>query len=127
LTKFFNVKNNKQVVFVEKKVYICVMERKKSIINWEVHQKLKSNKISIQKDIKTYKKPILGQIWDKICIFGQKIRKKPIFSALFIANLILVLEYGRCSYFGESIDLFRWVTTSSFLVFFGYMTFFDKN
>jgi hypothetical protein len=38
-----------------------------------------------------------------------------------------VLEYGRCSYFGESIDLFRWVTTSSFLVFFGYMTFFDKN
>jgi hypothetical protein len=103
------------------------MDKKKSIINWEVYQKLKNGKIDIQKDLKTYKKPLLGQVWDKICVFGQKIRKKPIFSVLFIANLILVLEYGRCSYFGESIDLFRWVTTSSFLVFFGYMTFFDKN
>jgi hypothetical protein len=127
LTKLFNVKNNIQVVFVEKKDYICVMERNKSIINWEVHQKLKSNKILIQKDIKTYKKPILGQIWDKICVFSQKIRKKPIFSVLFTLNFVLILEYGRCTYFGESIDLFRWVTTSSFLIFFGYMTFFDKN
>jgi hypothetical protein len=103
------------------------MEHNKSIINWEVHQKLKSNKISIQKDIKTYKKPILGQIWDKICVFIQKIRKKPIFSVLFTLNFVLILEYGYCTYFGESIEVFEWVTTSSFLIFFGYMTFFDKN
>ena len=103
------------------------MKPNKSIINWEVYQKLKSNKISIHKYTKTYKTPIFGRILEKICFFGKKIRKKPIFSVLLISNLVLLLEYGRCIYFEYPIDLFRWVTTSSFLVFFGYMTFFDKN
>jgi hypothetical protein len=103
------------------------MKKNHSIHNWELYHKIKGNKISYQKEFMSYKKPFLGRILDKICVFGQKLIKKPIFSILFLLNLTLLLEYGRCSYFGDHIDLFRWVTTGSFLVFFGYLTFFDKN
>jgi len=103
------------------------MKKNNSINNWELYQKIKGSKITYQKEFYGYRKPLLGRIFDKICIFGQKLKKKPIFSILFLLNLILLLEYGRCSFFGEQIDLFRWVTTGSFLVFFGYLTFFDKN
>ena len=98
-----------------------------SIINWEVYQKLKNSKFKIEKDIKTYKKPILGQILDKLCFFGQKLIKKPIFSLLFLLNLLLLVEYFRCTFLSEQIDMFKWVTTTSFLIFYGYLAFFNKN
>jgi hypothetical protein len=98
-----------------------------SIINWEVYQKLKKGNQKIENKIKTYKKPVLGRIFDKICVFGQKLIKKPIFSLLFLMNLTLIVEYFRCTYLGEGVEMFRWVTTTSFLVFFGYLAFFNKN
>lgn len=103
------------------------MKKNNSINNWELYQKIKKPKITYTKEFKGYRKPFLGRILDKICIFGQKLIKKPIFSILLLLNVILLLEYGRCTYFGDHIELFRWVTTGSFLVFFGYLTFFDKN
>lgn len=117
-------------IFLETKkihIYLCCMEEKKSIINWEVYSRLKKNPHIIKKDLRFYRKPLLGRILDNIRFFGKKMWKKPVFSILFLLNLTLLLEYGRCSYFGDHIDLFRWVTTGSFLVFFGYLTFFDKN
>jgi hypothetical protein len=47
------------------------MEEKKSIINWEVYQRLKKPMPIIKKEIKFYRKPILGRILDKILFFGQ--------------------------------------------------------
>lgn len=103
------------------------MKKNESIHNWELYQKLKGNKIVYQKEFVKYKKPFLGRIWDKTCVFGQKLIKKPIFSILLLLNAVLLLEYTRCTFFGDHIELFRWITTGSFFIFFGYLTFFDKN
>ena len=103
------------------------MEEKKSIINWEVYQRLKKPMPIIKKEMKFYRKPILGRILDKILFFGQKLLKKPFFSVLFLANFLLLLKYVDCTVSGEQVELFRWVTTSTFFVLFGVSIFFDKN
>ena len=103
------------------------MEEKKSIINWEVYQRLKKPMPIIKKEMKFYSKPILGRILDKILFFGRKLRKKPFFSVLFLANFLLLLKYVDYTVSGEQVELFRWVTTSTFFVIFGVFIFFDKN
>jgi hypothetical protein len=103
------------------------MEEKKSIINWEVYSRLKKPTPIIQKEFKFYRKPLLGRILDKIRVFGQKLRKKPLFSALFFGNLLVLLKYVDCTLSGEQIELFRWMTTSTFFLLFGVFIFFDKN
>ena len=103
------------------------MNQKKSIHDWELYHKLKGNKPSIKKEFVTYKKPILGIFWDFLCKIGQRLIKKPIFSLLLTMNVILLGSYFNCMSNGEHIEMFRWVTTTSFMVFFGYFTFFDKN
>jgi hypothetical protein len=103
------------------------MEEKKSIINWEVYQRLKKPVPIIKKEIKFYRKPILGRILDKILFFSRKLREKPFFSVLFLANLLLLLKYVDCTVSGEQVELFRWVITSTFFVLFGVSIFFDKN
>lgn len=103
------------------------MEKKSSIINWELYSKIKKPKLKLEKEFKVYKKPLLGRFLDKMCDLGQKLIKKPIFFILFVMNLILLGEYFRCTLSGEQIESFRWVTTTSFLFFFGYLTFLNKN
>jgi hypothetical protein len=103
------------------------MNQKNSINDWELYHKIKGETSPIVKEIKPQKKPYIGVLWGKFCIFGQKLIKKPIFSTLFSMNVILLVSYFNCILNGEHIDLFKWVTTTSFLVFFGYLTFFDKN
>jgi hypothetical protein len=103
------------------------MEEKKSIINWDVYQRLKKPVPIIKKEIKFYRKPILGRILDKILFFSRKLREKPFFSVLFLANLLLLLKYVDCTVSGEQVELFRWVITSTFFVLFGVSIFFDKN
>lgn len=103
------------------------MKENKSIINWEVYQKMKKPNMKIHTEIKPYKKPILGRILDKICIFGQKLWKKPFFSILFLSNFLLLLKYVDCTVSGEQIQMFRWITTSTFFVLFGILIFFDRN
>jgi hypothetical protein len=103
------------------------MEEKKSIINWEVYQRLKKPVPIIKKEIKFYRKPILGRILDKILFFSRKLREKPFFSVLFLANLLLLLKYVDCTVSGEQVELFRWVTTSTFFLLFGVSIFFYKN
>jgi hypothetical protein len=103
------------------------MEEKKSIINWEVYQRLKKPVPIMKKEIKFYRKPILGRILDKILFFSRKLREKPFFSVLFLANLLLLLKYVDCTVSGEQVELFRWVITSTFFVLFGVSIFFDKN
>ena len=103
------------------------MEEKKSIINWEVYQRLKKPVPIIKKEIKFYRKPILGRILDKILFFSRKLREKPFFSVLFLANLLLLLKYVDCTVSGEQVELFRWVITSTFIVLFGVSIFFDKK
>jgi len=103
------------------------MEKKSSIINWELYSKIKKPKFKLEKEFKVYRKPLLGRFFDKICFYGQKLIKKPIFSILFLLNLILLGEYFRCTFLGEQIESFRWITTISFLFFFGYLTFFKRN
>lgn len=99
------------------------MEEKKSIINWEIYQRLKKPTPIIKREIGFCRKPIL----DKILFFGLKLRKKPLFSVLFLANFLLLLKYLDCTVSGEQVELFRWVTTSTFFVLFGVSIFFDKN
>jgi len=103
------------------------MKSNQSIYNWEVHQKMRGDKLKIKKNFKPYKKPILGQIWDKLCIFGQKLIKRPIFFILTIVNLVILVKYIVGLLNSETVDIHRWVTTISFVVFFGYFTFFYKN
>ncbi len=103
------------------------MEEKKSIINWEVYSRLKKPTPIIQKEVKYYRKPLLGRILDKIRVFGKKIWKKPLFSVLFFGNLLVLLKYVDCTLSGEQIELFRWMTTSTFFLLFGVFIFFDKN
>ena len=108
-------------------IYLCGMEEKKSIINWEVYSKLKKNPPIIKKEIRFYRKPLLGRILDNIRIFGKKMWKKPVFSVLFFGNFLLLLKYVDCAVSSDNIELFRWVTTSTFFVLFGVSIFFDKN
>jgi hypothetical protein len=103
------------------------MEEKKSIINWEVYSRLKKNPPIIKKDLRFYRKPLLGRILDNIRFFGKKMWKKPVFSVLFFANFLILLKYIDCTVSSDPIELFRWVTTSSFFVLFGVSIFFDKN
>ena len=103
------------------------MKSNQSIYNWEVYQKMKGNQNKIKKSFKPYKKPILGQILDKLCVFGQKLIKRPIFFILTLLNFIILVKYIVALLNSDPIELHRWVTTVSFVVFFGYLTFFYKN
>lgn len=103
------------------------MKTNKSIYNWEVYQKMRGDKPKIKKNFKTYKKPILGRMWDKLCVFGQKLIKRPIFFVLTIVNLVILAKYIVGLINSETVDMYRWVTTISFVVFFGYFTFYYKN
>ena len=55
------------------------MEEKKSIINWEVYQRLKKPMPIIKKEMKFYSKPILGRILDKILFLVENYVKNPFF------------------------------------------------
>jgi hypothetical protein len=108
-------------------LYLWCMKENKSIINWEVYSRLKKPTPIIQKELKFYRKPLLGRILDKIRVFVKKMWKKPFFSVLFLGNFLLLLKYVDCTVSGEHVELFRWVTTSTFFVLFGVSIFFDKN